>query len=664
MKKILIALVLIAMSLTSSVSAQESSDAANQAVLTEEEGTAEEKYLFPVIPPEFRLAGGYRFVSDSGAATANEYEYLHNSFVFGGDISYFSFPHRFHLDIDFANKKDYYGDINYAYKDTVLLQGLNRTLYHNLNNLALFDFDPGGSFQVDRRDKGNDYGVTTSMSNLFLRLKTHDFPFHVYAEGELITRYGSQQQRFYAGTTSPSSGMRTSQYRNVDWETKTLNVGVNSHLGPIEVDYSHGEKRFNVRGDEVMFALYPAVTSGSPPSQWPRAEGEWAHNVIPEFKGSSDTLKLHTSYTGGLVASVTLSKIDRENRDSGAKADYFIGAGEITWVARPELTFFLKYRHRESDIDNPSSITIRDRQGMNPVTYSKNDPYHSIKDSISTDTDTVTGIVRYRPMPGIFLKGEFTHDVVSRNDSEEWGIPDKTTRDIATLSADMRLIKGLNIKLRYTHKDIDDPSINTEPDRSDEFRASVSWVPTPKLNALLSYSIAKEKGDDIQIIGTTADHREVLRDRLFGSLTYLILNDLSLTASYSYIHNKTEQDIAVGAITDSMVPNKIFSHFYGVDINYTPKSNLTIGGGANFTLSSGRFYPSDSRLLNPSIADYSAMRMKETVVYASGEYRFRQGFSLGMQYKYTKLDDDINNQYDDVQDGKAHIVFLTLSKKW
>ncbi len=664
MKKILYALFLGALFLTSQVSAQEPADTTNQSAAMDAENGSEEKYLFPVIPVEVTLTGGYRFVSDRGAATADEYEYLHNSPVLGGDVRYFSFPHRFHLHVDVENKKDYYGDINYAYEDMIVFRGISRTLYHNLDNLTLIDTNPGDSlYGVTRRDSGKDYGVTAGMSNISLRLKTHDFPLHFYAEGGLVTRDGMQQQRFYLGSTSPASGKRTSDSRDIDWQTKTLTVGANSHLGPIEVDYSHGEKWFSVSGDAVMFDQYTAVTATA--ARPARAAGEYAHNLIPELRGSSDTLKLHTSYTGGFVASTTFSKLDRENRDSGARAEYFIAAGEITWVAAPELTFFLKYRHRESDIENPDHVSITDRQGLNPVTYSKNDPFLSIKNSISSETDTVTGIVRYRPISGVVLKGELMHDVINRDDSTAWGIPDKTTKNVATLSADMRLIKGLNVKLRYTHKDIENPAYNFEPDWADEYRASVSWVPTPRLSAMASYVWAKERRLDlVGLVNLPANDRQVNRDRFFGSLTYLLLNDLSLSTSYAYLHNKTAQDIAVGAITDQMTPNKIFAHVYGADLNYTPKNNLTISTGINYILSSGKFYPSDPQILNPSIADFSALKTKETVCYVSGEYRFKHGISVGMQYKYTTLDDVIDNRYDDVNDGKAHIVFLTLSKKW
>ncbi len=64
------------------------------------------------------------------------------------------------------------------------------------------------------------------------------------------------------------------------------------------------------------------------------------HNLIPELKSSTNTLKLHTSYTGGLVASATLSQTDKENRDSGAKADYLFAAGDVTWMPMTAADLF------------------------------------------------------------------------------------------------------------------------------------------------------------------------------------------------------------------------------------------------------------------------------------------------------------------------------------
>lgn len=672
LKKIVLAILLTLTFLYSLASAGEPNGSpAQPAALTEEdriESAADEKYLFPAIPPEVHFSGGYRFVSSGGAATADEYEYLHNSILFGGDVRYFSFPHRFHLNFDIENGKSYYGDISYAYEDMVIFRGINRTLYHNLDKYRLYDDNPANSdYRVAERDSDNNYGVKVGMNNIFVRFKTHDFPFHVYVEGGLIDRRGSQQQISYLnGSSSPRTGYRTSLPRDIDFQTKTLTVGANSHLGPVEIDISHGEKRFTVSGDSVMYDSYAAVTSGNPPVTL-REGGVYPHNLIPEIKSSSNTIKFHTSFTGGIVASATFSKIERENQDSGARASLLIGAGDLSWTASPRLAFFLKYRYRDTDVLNPDQVRITDR--VNTL----NSYLYPAKDSISSVTNAVTGIVRYRLLSGIVIKGEYTYEDIHRSEVDGWGsavaaaaykFPESTTKSTESLSADLRLIKGLNLKLKYTHKNIDNPAYNVEPDTSDEGKISVSWVPSPRISTMLSYGITKEKRTNLEGLSTEADDRKVLRDRLFGSVTFLLLRDLSLTTSYSYMHNKIEQDIAVGAITDSMVPNKIFAHTYGIDLNYTPLHNFSLGTGVSHTLSSGTFFPSSSALLNPSIGVLSELRAKETVVHASGEYRFKRGFSFGIQYKYTRLDDVIDNKYDDVTDGKVHVVFLTVSKKW
>ncbi len=617
-----------------------------------EEVSQEEGYTFPSIKPEYSISGGYRYVHSDGSTRAAEYEYLHNSITLGGELRMFSFPHRFHLEFDIKNKKDFFGDVTYMYKDLIRFRATGSSLFHNLQNISL---DPSTS--VDVRDAGVNYGIRSGISNAFLRFKTPDFPFHVYIDGSLVTRDGTQQQRSLLGSGSFNNIVRATQSRNIDFDTKSVIVGANSHLGPVEVDFSHGEKRFDADGDKVLFDFFTASAA--------RPAGEFPHNLIPDLKSSSNTIKLHTSYTGSLVASATFSKIDKENKDSGAKADYFIGAGEISWVESPRLAFFLKYRHKETDIDSPDTVSITDR--TNPL----NTLISPVEPAISSVVDTVTGIIRYRPLKGVSVKADYTYENVRRDVSPEWDVPQNTQRNAASLSADVRVVKGVDINAKYTHKFITNPAYNNEPDHSDEGRVSVTWVPTPRLSAAVSYSILGEKRDDLIFTETPdARNRDVTRDRLLGSVTYLLLKDLSVTASYAYMHDKTKQDIVYQDLigtphVDPLVPAKETMHNFGLDISYLPKNNITLNTGVSYTISKGEFFPSDPNLLLPvSIASFSKLDTKEVLYYFSGEYRFKGGFAAGLQYRYCNFDDVLDNPFDDVSDGKAHIVLLTLSKRW
>ena len=112
---------------------------------------------------------------------------------------------------------------------------------------------------------------------------------------------------------------KVSQSRNIDWNTQEVRVGVNSHLGPVEFDYNHAEKKFESRGiDRVLYDDYALFTV--------------PHNVVPDLKSSSDTVKLHTTLTGRIVAGATYSAGEKKNQDSGAKADFKTLPADLTLI--------------------------------------------------------------------------------------------------------------------------------------------------------------------------------------------------------------------------------------------------------------------------------------------------------------------------------------------
>lgn len=636
------------------------------AAFAAEPAADEEAYVFPSLAPEGSLFAGYRHVDLSGSTGAAEYEYLKNSLLLGGEYRFFNFPHRFHLDFDMKNVKDYFGDLDYSYEDIVVARGVFRGLHHNLDNIVMTDLDPlntaTSSPTVLLRDANQQYGINFNMSTVSLRFKTHDFPFHLYIDGSYITKNGQKQERFLLGSGAGNPIIRTSQARDVDWTTRNIVVGVNSHLGPIEVDLSHGEKRFEANGTNVFFDSYSAVTGASP-----RAAGVYPHNLIPDQKGSSNTLKVHTSYTGGLVASMTLSQYSNENQYSGAKADYLIGAGDLVWIIRPGLQTYLKYRHREISIDTPETVTLT---SLSDITKSYT---YAVDRSLSSIEDKVIAGIKYNPLKGVMLRAEYTYDDIRRNNAENIFVNRDTQKQIFTLASDVRLAKGLNLRAKYEHKEANNPAYNIDPGRSDEATVTATWVPLPFMSATLNYSVAKERRHDLnwlldgEIFQT--ENRSLNKDRLIGSVTVSPLRNFSVTGSYAYMHNKTQQDMfyenAAGTTVEPSMPFKNMVQSYSLEALYTPAQNINLSGGVTHTISSGAFYPVAQDFLQPiSIASLSAMKMHETVYSLNGDYSFKRGFKLGVQYRYSKLNDVLANPYDEITNGKVQVVLLTLSKKW
>lgn len=620
-----------------------------------------QEYLFPVIGPEISLSAGYRFVDLKGPARAEEYEYLHYSPYLSGDGLYFSFPHRLNVDIEFKNRKDYYSDISYSFKDLVFFRGISRSIFHNLDNIVPAAFDVmTGQPSTDIRDAGEVYGIRSGIHSIFLRFKAPDFPFHVYFDGRVIAREGIRQQVSLLGSGYINNLIVSTRTRDIDLRHNEIVIGTNSHLGPLEIDLSHGESRFNVKGDNVYYDLYSTSGLFTPL----REAGVFPHNLIPEVKGSSNTLKVHTSYTGGIVASATLSRIEKENRYSGAKADYLIGSGEIMLMPMPMLTFFVKYRHRERDVDIPSTVSITDISNpLNSYTY-------IVRDAISSTSDSISGIVRYRPLKGLTLRAEYTFENIRRDFADLWGLPSSTEKGSLSISADMRVHRTVNIKARYTHKEVDGPAYSYEPERADEGRISIAWNPLQRVNAFAGYMISKERRNDIFFTNTNSlGSRDVQRDRIIGNLTFLIIDNLSLTTSYSYIQNRTTQDITMqtlspssGPLKDSMVPYKDVGRIYGLDVNYEPREDVTLSGGINYTISRGIFYPSLSGFSDTQ--DLSELKVREVVYSFNGEYRIKERVSLGLKYRYTTIRDIVDNPNDDISNGRVHIILLTLTKRW
>lgn len=159
------------------------------------------KYLFPVIGPDVFLNAGYSFVDLKGSSRAEEYEYLHYSPYLGGEGIYFYFPHRLNIDVELKNRRDYYNDMSYSYKDLIFFRSVSRSIFHNLDNIMPVAFNVmTGALSTDIRDAAEVYGIRSGIHSLFLRLKAPDYPFHIYINNRIVDKEGIRQQTGLLGS--------------------------------------------------------------------------------------------------------------------------------------------------------------------------------------------------------------------------------------------------------------------------------------------------------------------------------------------------------------------------------------------------------------------------------------------------------------------------------
>lgn len=628
------------------------------------------EYEFPYKEPELWLSGGYRLVDQSGSESVNEFEYLHNSITLGSKVRLIDWPQRFHLDLNIRNKNDFFGELRYSYKDIIYIRGISRSVFHNLDNLRLFDLDkettpftsPSGP-SINITDVNKDYGVKSNLSNMFLRFKIPDFPAHLFVDLQLINKEGEQQQKILLGSGNLDKIIKTTRAVDIDSDIKGITVGFNSHLGPIEIEVSHGERRFDENADKVFFDRYEEVEGSI------RRAGIFPNSLTPEIKNSMNSIKLHTSYTGRLVASASLFTSNKENNESGASVDYIIASGELVWMPMTDLTFFLKYRHKEKDIEEIGNVPF---SGIcDPSNSSDNNYQCNVISPISSKKDTVSGTVRYRLINGLTLRAQYTYDEENRKNADEWGLPDSTKKDIISLFADTKLFKKINLKTSFTHKEIKNPAYNSDPDSSNEVRVSTAFMPFNRVHAFFSYAIAKEKRDNIifkhQDLYKSADNRNLKKEQLFGSILFLISQQISVTTSSSLFINEVRQNIFYRdvdrnpIITRSDYKDKGYN--YTVDFDYQPKDNISFNASIGHTIIKGKFIPADPVLSAPiSITELSKVKAKETTCSTGIKYQIKDGLSIRFRYKYTDLDEIAKNPYNEIKDGKSHIFLLSISK--
>lgn len=630
----------------------------------------------PEIESELYLWSGYRLIGLDGSQRAEEYEYMNDSIVLGGELYAFPFPNRIHVEGEFLNSNDYFGDVGYAYKDLVLFRWVTRRLYHNLDNLTLTDFNtalPPPSPGVDQRDTGVTYGMETGLDKFYLRLKTPDYPLHVYTEGHIFHRKGTRQQRFLGGSGYLNDLERVSTKRDVHWQTADYTIGTNNHLGPLEMDVSHYDRKFTVKGDEVLTESYAAA--GFPAGSL-RAAGTFEHDRIPELESKGNSLRLHTAYTGSLVATGTLTNLEKKNNFSGAEAESWVGHGEFIWMPTATFSLLTKYRYQETDVDNPNSVTVVDQ--ANPSnTYVVN-----VRPSIDTKVARLTGLMRYKPYRGVTLKGEYKHVRKEREetDAAAWNLPDSTNRNIGSLSLYWRIFNKakLTAKWRYERisQETDDTRVvlNVEPEQINQGIVSLSWTARPWITALFNYNITRDKTDTLQILDdhgavvSQADDRARLNQRIFGSVTFQLANEFSVTPSYTYVSRKTKQDLVYDSlspqdlIVDEDIEDKSEVHSYSLNAAYVPIENLRLNMLVTYVESRGEFYPKTSEALNPiTIAQFSEVSKDELTCELEGMYECKNGWGVGLRFKYTDYDD---NSFDNPESGQHTSTMMMVSKKW
>ena len=627
-----------------------------EALLSGEEEIA--IYEFPDIEPEYSVSAGYGFVTSEGPDSIGRYYYLESSPMFSTRARLFSYPNRFYLEVDIKNLWDSFIDLRYAYGDTVLFRWTNTRLYHNYELRPLLDLDSATpSPGVDARGCTDSCGAGSTINKASLRYKTPDYPAHLYIDYLFIARNGDMQRMMLEGSGYYNNIVRTSNKDDIGSFFYRYETGANANMGQMEVQYAFTRQYFEPDTD----VSYGSITANN---AW--AAGTYPHHKIHQVEGMSHTFKAHTSYTGKIVAAATVSFKEFKNETSGAKSDYVVAHTSLTWMPITRLTFVVRYRHNDMQVDNPSRVTITD------ATDPANSYTYTVKPSISYTQDSLRVIGRYRPVAGLTLTGNYSVDRIERDNASLWGLSsDSTTKTVTGVDASVKIGRTFRVNAGVEIKDVEDPAYNSEPDSQSTGNLSATWMPLDWVSANLAYTLRQGERGELDYDGiSNARDRETSDEHLTATVSFLVNEDTTVTLGYFMLREHIRQDIVYSdlggtPLISSDVVQQDSSTGYSIDLSYIASESLTIYTGASYTVCDASFDTNNTDLLEPiSLASLNDFGYNETAFTASGDYQLGDDSSVSLEYRFRRLDETLDNPNDGIEDGEIQIASVMYRKKW
>lgn len=584
---------------------------------------------------------GYRGFSSEDSLQAARYLYPHSSISFGLDLLYCPLPYRYNMHAEFLSPYDFYADAGFAYKDLLLFRDIMVGVHHNL--------------PYSGENPGEEYYLDFASNLLSLRLKAPDFPLHAFVNHRHIEREGKIEQRFLLGGFD--SLTLVSRPREIDWKSDALKLGLNSHAGPVEIEYAYDQSKFNPGLHNIIYDEYPAIFA--------RPSDIYPHAVVAETETSGHTVRLHSSYTGGFVAAATLASLSEKNNYSLSKATTRKGALDLSWIPDPALGLFFKYRHRSVDMESPEAVLLTGLQG-NTLSY----PVR--RRGISHDRDLFSLATRYRPAKNLSLFATYEFSHLSRKEIDAWGVlPGHTLVHRLNLAAHVSPRADLKAKATYEYKSYSQPGYNNTPDHSSTLRLTTDYTPAPApwLSLHMEYLLAVTERTGLRYLNSDLSLLELgessgRRDQFLASLSSELSPRATVTASWFYQRRELKQDLAYRRwfdlpYIDANVPYTDEASSFSLAFHFLPREDITVSGDAVYTTSKGATGYNDVVGGAPfSLASFSALHTTESGFSLGVDKRFAKSWEIGLR-SYLGIHD---NKSNDSLDGEVLTVMFRMKR--
>jgi len=636
------------------------------------------------------VQGGYRFITPDGP-TAAASPYGRNRSGMTGAAAAGTLGRDLKLTVDgsFLHEDDYHAELFFDYGGLVRFHAESVTLWHNLLREQI---DPG-TLTLLRLDQDENYGVRSSINQADTRLKLGNNPFHLNLGFWELKREGYEQLRFSdhyfgAGASSVITGSN-----RIDRSTREGRVGLDAHLGLFDLSYAFRIRDFT---NAVPAPLYGYGNTGG----GALVPGTQAHDVIPDSRVTSHTVKLFSDLSGGLVGSASYTLTRRENTGgraetvpAGRPSDILhSAAGDLTYTPSKRHSFAVKYRHREIDRDTPASLYYPYSQipATPPGVYTATPGQLLVRPAASSTKDTLTVSATFRPAPKVIYRLEYNAELEARDRVRDAQAPagsptalhsDSRQTHTGTATFYWRPVNGLKLNASYSYATCDEPAYGASFSDQHIGKLLLTYAVNGKWGVSGNYSARYESGtnsaftvDQNNLRAATYDMpRRHHTDSCNTSLWFSPFERLTVTANYSFLETETDQSLLFASLIADPAPvvassYNSSSHVYGIDAVYAAAETLDISLAFQQVRSQSTFRVPDrsftlagvSGVFNTAgITDLTRLDTTETGVSARADWRITALLGCSLDYSF--------RMYESGQpgyDGSVHSTTATLKARW
>jgi hypothetical protein len=622
---------------------------------------------------------GYRFLTlDGYGGRAAPYEYLHPGMIGGGTLNSIGKDLKIAVDGAFNSEKDYHADLLYDYAGYYRFHLRSEALFHNLGHEQLFSqpFNLGSSYTPVDADPSSRNGVKTQQDQASARIKLKDYPVHLNIGYWRMHKTGTSQLHFADQAFEGGANSIYSVKRGVDLETHEGNIGFDAHLGTLDLIYLFRIRQFE---DQAGIPRDPFVARPD------RNAGSQEHSEDPDSRFYSHTVKLHTSLSGGIVGAASYSYAKRDNLSKlsdirgagGSTATLNNVAGDFTYTPCKWFSSALKYRRME--VDRTTPVTLTSSFFLTPVI--------DVRPNVDTKKDILTFTLSFRPIDLLTFKGEYKGEYLHRGDLQNsttnsllnWHLPENTEIHRGTFTVLSQPFKGLRLKALYSYSATNNPAYGNSFENKHEGQLQATYAAKKRWGVAANYRSSQESNDHVERITFDSfapltysalpllQAREKKTNNLTTSFWVSPIEKLTLSASFAFLHNSTDQTVLYGSLATS--PQGLTNYtnqaqVWTLNSVYRFNEKLDLSLTLQQVRSFAEFDPAlvtvNAANDTTGIKELSSLKTVENSISTRVGYHFNKRMAGNVDYTYRKYDEENSTLFD----GTVQTIVAYLTATW